>query len=169
MEFDSMLESYILNSVATRHGMNSVAEYYLHRKTTLFEDVAGKGAKQITFNQINIETATSYAAEDADVTLCLHNHLWGEINKNPSLKNLYEKIEKPLIPILFEIEENGVLINKIMLKKQSDELLKSLNNLEDHAHKMANMEFNLSSPKQLQEVLYKKLKIPIIKKTPKMS
>ena len=167
MEFDSMLESYILNSVATRHGMNSVAEYYLHRKTTLFEDVAGKGAKQITFNQINIETATSYAAEDADVTLCLHNHLWGEINKNPSLKNLYEKIEKPLIPILFEIEENGVLINKIMLKKQSDELLKSLNNLEDHAHKMANMEFNLSSPKQLQEVLYKKLKIPIIKKTPK--
>ena len=167
MEFDSMLESYILNSVATRHGMNSVAEYYLHRETTLFEDVAGKGAKQITFNQINIETATSYAAEDADVTLCLHNHLWGEINKNPSLKNLYEKIEKPLIPILFEIEENGVLINKIMLKKQSDELLKSLNNLEDHAHKMANMEFNLSSPKQLQEVLYKKLKIPIIKKTPK--
>ena len=167
MEFDSMLESYILNSVATRHGMNSVAEYYLHRKTTLFEDVAGKGAKQITFNQINIETATSYAAEDADVTLCLHNHLWGEINKNPSLKNLYEKIEKPLIPILFEIEENGVLINKIMLKKQSDELLKSLNNLEDNAHKIANMEFNLSSPKQLQEVLYKKLKIPIIKKTPK--
>jgi len=167
MEFDSMLESYILNSVATRHGMNSVAEYYLHRETTLFEDVAGKGAKQITFNQINIETATSYAAEDADVTLCLHNHLWGEINKNPSLKNLYEKIEKPLIPILFEIEENGVLINKIMLKKQSAELLKSLNNLEDNAHKMANMEFNLSSPKQLQEVLYKKLKIPIIKKTPK--
>ena len=167
MEFDSMLESYILNSVATRHGMNSVAKYYLHRETTLFEDVAGKGAKQITFNQINIETATSYAAEDADVTLCLHNHLWGEINKNPSLKNLYEKIEKPLIPILFEIEENGVLINKIMLKKQSDELLKSLNNLEDNAHKIANMEFNLSSPKQLQEVLYKKLKIPIIKKTPK--
>jgi len=167
MEFDSMLESYILNSVATRHGMNSVAKYYLHRETTLFEDIAGKGAKQITFNQINIETATSYAAEDADVTLCLHNHLWGEINKNPSLKNLYEKIEKPLIPILFEIEENGVLINKIMLKKQSDELLKSLNNLEDNAHKIANMEFNLSSPKQLQEVLYKKLKIPIIKKTPK--
>ena len=167
MEFDSMLESYVLNSVATRHGMNSVADYYLHRKTTHFEDVAGKGAKQITFNQVEIETATSYAAEDADITLCLHNHLWKEINKNPSLKNLYEKIEKPLIPILFEIEENGVLVNTIMLKKQSDELLKSLNNLEDNAHKMADMEFNLSSPKQLQEVLYEKLKIPIIKKTPK--
>ena len=167
MEYDSMLESYVLNSVATRHGMNSVAQYYLNRETTHFEDVAGKGVKQITFNQVDIDTATTYAAEDADVTLCLHNHLWGKINDNPSLKNLYKRIEMPLIPILFEIEESGVLVDKIMLKKQSDELLIQLNKLEKNAHKIAGMEFNLSSPKQLQEVLYEKMEIPIIKKTPK--
>ena len=167
MEYDSMLESYVLNSVASRHGMNSVAQYYLNRETTHFEDVAGKGAKQITFNQVDIKTATAYAAEDADVTLCLHNYLWGKINHIPSLKELYQRIEMPLIPILFEIEETGVLVDKVMLKKQSDELLLLLNKLEKNAHKIAGMEFNLGSPKQLQEVLYEKMEIPIIKKTPK--
>ena len=167
MEYDSMLESYVLNSVASRHGMNSVAQYYLSRETTHFEDVAGKGAKQITFNQVDIKTATAYAAEDADVTLCLHNYLWEKINHIPSLKELYQRIEMPLIPILFEIEETGVLVDKVMLKKQSDELLLLLNKLEKNAHKIAGMEFNLGSPKQLQEVLYEKMEIPIIKKTPK--
>lgn len=167
MEYDSMLESYVLNSVASRHGMNSVAQYYLNRETTHFEDVAGKGAKQITFNQVDIKTATAYAAEDADVTLCLHNYLWEKINHIPSLKELYQRIEMPLIPILFEIEETGVLVDKVMLKKQSDELLLLLNKLEKNAHKIAGMEFNLGSPKQLQEVLYEKMEIPIIKKTPK--
>ena len=162
-----MLESYVLNSVASRHGMNSVAQYYLNRETTHFEDVAGKGAKQITFNQVDIKTATAYAAEDADVTLCLHNYLWEKINHIPSLKELYQRIEMPLIPILFEIEETGVLVDKVMLKKQSDELLLLLNKLEKNAHKIAGMEFNLGSPKQLQEVLYEKMEIPIIKKTPK--
>jgi DNA polymerase-1 len=166
MEYDSMLESYVLNSVATRHGMNSVAQYYLNRETTHFEDIAGKGAKQITFNQVDIKTATAYAAEDADITLCLHNHLWGKINHIPSLKELYQRIEMPLIPILFEIEETGVLVDKVMLKKQSDELLLLLNKLESNAYKIADMEFNLGSPKQLQEVLYEKMEIPIIKKTP---
>lgn len=167
MEYDSMLESYVLNSVATRHGMNSVAQYYLNRETTHFEDIAGKGAKQITFNQVDVKTATTYAAEDADITLCLHNHLWGKINHIPSLKELYQRIEMPLIPILFEIEETGVLVDKVMLKKQSDELLLLLNKLESNAYKIADMEFNLGSPKQLQEVLYEKMEIPIIKKTPK--
>jgi len=162
-----MLESYVLNSVATRHGMNSVAQYYLNRETTHFEDIAGKGAKQITFNQVDVKTATTYAAEDADITLCLHNHLWGKINHIPSLKELYQRIEMPLIPILFEIEETGVLVDKVMLKKQSDELLLLLNKLESNAYKIADMEFNLGSPKQLQEVLYEKMEIPIIKKTPK--
>ena len=167
MEYDSMLQSYVLNSVATRHDMNSVAQLYLNRETIHFEDIAGKGAKQITFNQIDIETATSYAAEDADITFCLHNHLWQKIKENSKIENLYKKIEKPLIPILLEMEESGVLIDQGMLKQQSKELSKSLNNLEQKAFKIAKTEFNLSSPKQLQEILFEQLKIPIIKKTPK--
>ena len=167
IEFDSMLESYVLNSVASRHDMNSVAKFYLNRDTIKFEKIAGKGVKQLTFNNIDIDTATKYAAEDADITLCLHNYLWRELNKEQSLKVLYEKIEKPLISILFEIEENGVLVDSEMLKEQSNQLSVALSEIEKQAFAIAETEFNLGSPKQLQEILYKKLEIPIIKKTPK--
>lgn len=167
IEFDSMLESYVLNSVASRHDMNSVAKFYLNRDTIKFEEIAGKGVKQLTFNDIDIDTATKYAAEDADITLCLHNYLWRELNKEQSLKVLYEKIEKPLISILFEIEENGVLVDSEMLKEQSNQLSVALSEIEKQAFAIAETEFNLGSPKQLQEILYKKLEIPIIKKTPK--
>ena len=167
IEFDSMLESYVLNSVASRHDMNSVAKFYLNRDTIKFEEIAGKGVKQLTFNNIDIDTATKYAAEDADITLCLHNYLWRELNKEQSLKVLYEKIEKPLISILFEIEENGVLVDSEMLKEQSNQLSVALSEIEKQAFAIAETEFNLGSPKQLQEILYKKLEIPIIKKTPK--
>jgi len=167
IEFDSMLESYVLNSVASRHDMDSVAKFYLNRDTIKFEEIAGKGVKQLTFNDIDIDTATKYAAEDADITLCLHNYLWRELNKEQSLKVLYEKIEKPLISILFEIEENGVLVDSEMLKEQSNQLSVALSEIEKQAFAIAETEFNLGSPKQLQEILYKKLEIPIIKKTPK--
>ena len=167
IEYDSMLESYVLNSIASRHDMHSVAKFYLNRNTIKFEEIAGKGAKQLTFDKIEIETATNYAAEDAEVTLCLHNYLWRELNKDKSLKNLYEKIEKPLIPILFEIEENGVLVDSKMLREQSNGLSISLSEIEKQAFVIAETEFNLSSPKQLQEILYNKLEIPVIKKTPK--
>ena len=167
IEYDSMLESYVLNSIASRHDMHSVAKFYLNRNTIKFEEIAGKGVKQLTFDKIEIETATNYAAEDAEVTLCLHNYLWRELNKDKSLKNLYEKIEKPLIPILFEIEENGVLVDSKMLREQSNGLSISLSEIEKQAFVIAETEFNLSSPKQLQEILYNKLEIPVIKKTPK--
>ena len=167
IEYDSMLESYVLNSIASRHDMHSVAKFYLNRNTIKFEEIAGKGVKQLTFDKIEIETATNYAAEDAEVTLCLHNYLWRELNKDKSFKNLYEKIEKPLIPILFEIEENGVLVDSKMLREQSNGLSISLSEIEKQAFVIAETEFNLSSPKQLQEILYNKLEIPVIKKTPK--
>lgn len=167
MQFDSMLESYVLNSVATRHDMDSVASKYLNISTIHYEDVAGKGAKQLTFNQIDLEKASPYAAEDADTTLKLHQHLWGELEKSKDLKKLYEEIEQPLVPVLFDIEETGVLIDQKMLKKQSGELAKTMAKLEEKAHKLAGSPFNLSSPKQLQQILFESLGLPIIRKTPK--
>ena len=167
IEYDSMIQSYVLNSIATRHDMNSVANNYLNRSTTQFEEIAGKGVKQLTFNQIEIEKASDYAAEDADVTLSLHKHLWVKIRENKKLRKLYDEIEKPLIPILFKMEEDGVLINKKMLENQSAELSTSMDNLEKQAFKIAKIDFNLGSPKQLQEILFEKLDLPIIKKTPK--
>ena len=167
MQFDSMLESYVLNSVATRHDMDSVAGKYLNISTIHYEDVAGKGAKQLAFNQIDLEQASPYAAEDADITLQLHQHLWGELKKTKSLKKLYEDIEQPLVPILLDMEETGVLIDPKMLKKQSSELAKTMLELEKKAHKLAGGPFNLGSPKQLQQILFEELGLPIVRKTPK--
>ena len=167
MQFDSMLESYVLNSVATRHDMDSVAGKYLNISTIHYEDVAGKGAKQLTFNQIDLEQASPYAAEDADITLQLHEHLWGELEKIKPLKNLYEQIEQPLVPVLLDMEESGVLIDRKMLKKQSAELAEAMLDLEQKAHGIAGGPFNLSSPKQLQQILFEDLGLPIIRKTPK--
>ena len=167
MAFDSMLESYVLNSVATRHDMDSVARYYLNVDTIHYEDVAGKGAKQLTFNQIDLEQAAPYAAEDADITLKLHEHIWGELQKTPTLRSVYEKIEQPLVPVLLAMEEAGVLLDKGMLKKQSSELAATMLALETDAHELAGGPFNLGSPKQLQEILFGQLGLPVIRKTPK--
>jgi len=167
MQFDSMLESYVLNSVATRHDIDSVASKYLNINTIHYEDIAGKGAKQLTFNQIDLEQASPYAAEDADITLKLHQHLWGELEKIKALKKLYEEIEQPLVPVLLDMEETGVLIDQKMLKKQGDELAKMITKLENKAHKLADGPFNLGSPKQLQQILFKNLGLPVIRKTPK--
>ncbi len=167
MQFDSMLESYVLNSVATRHDMDSVAGKYLNINTIHYEDVAGKGTKQLTFNQIDLQQASPYAAEDADITLQLHEYLWEQLGKTGRLKKLYEEIEQPLIPVLVEMEESGVLIDRKMLKKQSGELAKTMLKLEKKAHKLAGGPFNLSSPKQLQQILFEDQGLPVIRKTPK--
>ena len=167
MAFDSMLESYVLNSVATRHDMDSVARHYLNVDTIHYADVAGKGAKQLTFNQVDLEQAAPYAAEDADITLKLHNKIWGELKKTPSLRTVYEDIEQPLVPVLLKIEECGVLLDRGMLKKQSGELAITMMTLEKEAHELAGGPFNLGSPKQLQEILFGQLGLPVIRKTPK--
>ena len=167
MAFDSMLESYVLNSVATRHDMDSVARHYLGRETIHYEDVAGKGAKQLTFNQIDLETAAPYAAEDADITLQLHNKLWSELGKIKSLQTVYADIEQPLVPVLLAMEEAGVLIDKQMLADQSHELTERMAELEKEAHDLAGGPFNLGSPKQLQQILFEQLELPVIRKTPK--
>ena len=167
MRFDSMLESYVLNSVATRHDMDSVARYYLGRETIHYEDVAGKGAKQLTFNQVDLETAAPYAAEDADITLQLHNALTSKLEEVEPLRRIYEEIEQPLVPVLLQMEETGVLIDKQMLQKQSRELSKKMADLEAEAHTLAGGPFNLGSPKQLQQILFEQLELPVIRKTPK--
>jgi DNA polymerase I len=167
MQFDSMLESYVLNSVATRHDMDSTARYYLGLNTIHYEDVAGKGVKQLTFNQVDLEQAAPYAAEDADITLKLHQHLWGLLQQTDSLRKVYEEIEQPLVPVLFEMEETGVLIDRDMLKSQSGELAKTMQSLEAKAHELAGGPFNLGSPKQLQQILFTQLGLPVIRKTPK--
>jgi len=167
MQFDSMLESYVLNSVATRHDMDSTARHYLGRDTIHYEDVAGKGARQLTFNQIDLETAAPYAAEDADVTMQLHRKLWSELCKIESLRRVYTDIEQPLVPVLLEMEETGVLIDREMLAQQSRELTRSMAELEKKAHELAGGPFNLGSPKQLQEILFEQLELPVIRKTPK--
>jgi len=167
MAYDSMLESYVLNSVATRHDMDSVARLYLSKETIHFEDVAGKGAKQLTFNQIDLETASPYAAEDADITLQLHEALWEQLCEVPSLKAVYEDIEQPLVPVLLDMEETGVLVDRKMLQTQSSELAKKMAELEAKAHELAGGPFNLGSPKQLQQILFEKQELPVIRKTPK--
>ena len=167
MQFDSMLESYVLNSVATRHDMDSVARHYLGRETIHYEDVAGKGVKQLTFNQIDLETAAPYAAEDADITLQLHHTLWEQLGLQGSMRSVYEDIEQPLVPVLLEMEETGVLIDRKMLGVQSGELAKKMIALEAKAHELAGGPFNLSSPKQLQQILFEQQGLPVIRKTPK--
>jgi DNA polymerase I len=164
--YDSMLESYVLDSVATRHDMDSAAEKYLGIRTIHFEDVAGKGAKQITFNQVDVDRATEYSAEDADVTLQLHSALWPKIEALPRLKLLYESIEQPLVPVLFRMERTGVLVDRELLKIQSSQLSARMLELQAEAHAEAGGAFNVDSPKQLQEILFGKLGIPVIRKTP---
>lgn len=164
--FDTMLESYVLDSVATRHDMDSLSLKYLGHSTITFEDIAGKGAKQLTFNQIDIEKAGPYAAEDADITLRLHQRLWPEIDKVKELRDVLLNIEMPVMPILWQMEEHGALIDADLLHEQSQEIEQRLQQLEREAHNLAGHVFNLGSPKQLGEVLYEKLQLPVLKKTP---
>src|SRR5271165_2491041 len=164
--FDSMLESYVLNSVATRHDMDSTAQRYLGVKTIHYEDVAGKGAKQISFSQVDVERAAEYSAEDADVTLRLHQVLWPQIEALPRLQELYETIEQPLVPVLFRMERTGVLVDRELLRAQSAELAARMLELQAQAHAEAGGPFNVDSPKQLQEILFGKLGIPVMRKTP---
>ena len=165
--FDTMLESYVLNSTASRHDMDSLAKKYLGVDTISFEAIAGKGAKQLTFNQIELEQAAPYAAEDADITLRLHHALWGQLCQEPSLAKVFQEIELPLLPVLARMELLGTTIDPKLLHQQSQEIELRLKELEGQAHELAGQEFNLSSPKQLGEILFTKLALPIIKKTPK--
>ena len=167
MKYDSMLESYVLNSTATRHDMDSVARRYLGVETVSFEDVAGKGAKQLSFNQVSLEQAGPYAAEDADITLRLHNELWRQLKAVPKLCALYEEIEQPLVPVLLRMERTGVLLDADLLQKQSAEIAVRLHELDKQSHEAAGQPFNLGSPKQLQEILFEKQQLPVIRKTPK--
>ena len=164
---DTMLESYVYNSVATRHNMDDLAQKYLNRKTVKFEEVAGKGVKQRTFNQIELEAAGHYAAEDADITYQLHEALWPKISGDNRLLPVYQNLEVPLIRVLSQIERNGVLIDCTMLDQQSEEITRELADLTVTAFDLAGEEFNLSSPKQLQAILFEKLQLPVLKKTPK--
>lgn len=164
--FDSMLESYVLDSTGTRHNLDGLALKYLSYRTIHFEDIAGKGVKQLTFNLIPIEQASPYAAEDADITLQLHEKLWSQIKEKPGLENTLTQIEIPLLSILSRMERHGVLIDAQLLAKQSHEIAERLLQLEEEAYKLAGEVFNLSSPKQLQEIFYRKLNLPILEKTP---
>ena len=165
MKFDSMLESYVLNSTATRHDLDSTALKYLGVHTIHYEDVAGKGAKQLSFNDVPVDKAAEYSAEDSDVALRLHRTLWPRIEAVPALAKLYQEVEQPLVPVLLDMEHLGVLIDVSMLRKQSQELAKSLVELEQRAHEVAGQSFNVDSPKQLQEVLFGKLGLPVKRKT----
>ena len=167
IEFDTMLESYVLDSVATRHDMDSLAEKYLDEETTKFADVAGKGAGQLTFNQVALEEAGPYAAEDADITLRLHQALWPQVSAEPTLKSVLADIELPLVPVLSRIERAGALVDDTLLFQQSQELAVRIIELEKQAWELAGQEFNLASPKQLGEILFTKLEIPVLKKTAK--
>ncbi|MEQ9465401.1 MAG: DNA polymerase I [Haliea sp.] len=163
---DTMLESYILDSTATRHDMDSLALKYLGHRTIHFEDIAGKGAKQLTFNQIKLEQAGPYAAEDADVTLRLHQSLWPRLEALPGPCAVYTGIELPLVPVLSRIERTGALLSVELLREQSRELGERLQELEAEAHDLAGQAFNLGSPKQLGEILFDKLELPVLRKTP---
>lgn len=165
--YDTMLESYVLDSVASRHDMDTLARRYLNRPTLSFEEIAGKGAKQLTFNQIPLEQAGQYAAEDADITLQLHQAIWPQLEKIPSLVKVFEDIELPLLSVLSRMERNGCHIDVQMLRTQSQELATKMAELEAKAHELAEGPFNLSSPKQLGEILFEKQGLPVLKKTPK--
>jgi DNA polymerase-1 len=164
---DTMLQSYVLDSTATRHDMDSLAQKYLGRDTIHFENIAGKGKNQLTFNQIALEQAAPYAVEDADITLQLHQQLWPTIEAIPTLASVYRDLEMPLLPVLNTLERNGVNIDIWMLQQQSDRLAQEIAALEQQAHAVAGEVFNLGSPKQLQEILYEKQQLPVKKKTPK--
>ena len=164
---DTMLLSYVFNSTSGRHDMDSLASTYLNESTTKYEDVAGKGVKQLTFDQVDLEIAGPYAAEDADITLRLYQHLSKQLADVAPLEKLYREIELPLLEVICDIEQTGALIDGELLLKQSAELGKRLEELEQEACQLAGEEFNLGSPKQLQTILFDKLQLPVIKKTPK--
>ena len=167
IEHDTMLESYVLDSTATRHDMDSLAEKHLGRTTIHFEDIAGKGKKQLTFNEIDLEQAGPYAAEDADITIQLHQTLYPQLEATPTLLSVYRSLEIPLLPVINTLERNGVNIDIWMLQQQSDQLAHQINKAEQQAHAIAEETFNLGSPKQLGAILYDKLELPVLKKTPK--
>ena len=164
--YDTMMESYVLNSIATRHNMDALARHYLDISTTSFEDVAGKGASQLTFNQVPLDVARDYAAEDADVTYRLHQKLWPLIEKEPKLLHIFRDVEMPLVRVLSKIERQGAFLDPDLLNRQSSELGKRIEELRDAAWSSAEEEFNLDSPKQLQEIFFEKQGLPVLKKTP---
>ncbi len=164
--FDTMLESYVLDSTATRHNLDSVAARYLGIQTIRLEDLAGKGSRQLAFNQIDVARAAEYAAEDADVTLRLHRVLWPKLARHRSLESLYRDIEQPLVPVLQRMERHGVLIDREMLRVQSTEIAARLVQIQQQAHAEAGTPFNLESPKQLQQILFERLQLPVLRKTP---
>ncbi|MEW5756748.1 MAG: DNA polymerase I [Pseudomonadota bacterium] len=166
VRFDTMLESYVLDSTASRHDMDSLALKYLGHKTILFEDIAGKGKGQLSFNQIDIAQAGPYAAEDADITLRLHQTLWPKLTESAGLQRVFDEIEMPLAPVLSRMERHGVLIDARQLRQQSAELTTRIAELEQSAYAVAGEEFNLGSPKQLQAILFDKLQLPVLEKTP---
>ena len=164
---DTMLESYVLNSTASRHNMDALAKYYLDHDTIHYTDIAGKGVKQKTFDQVEIEPASDYAAEDADVTLRLHRVLNPALNEDEKLNRVYREIEMPLVEVLLDVEQNGVLIDQDMLRSQGKEIDQKLGQIETEIYQQAGEVFNLSSPKQIQAVLFDKLELPVLRKTPK--
>jgi DNA polymerase-1 len=166
MRFDSMLESYVLNSVATNHDMDTDARRYLGVATITYEAVAGRGAKQITFDQVPMDKASEYASEVADITLRLHQVLWPQLEATPSLARLYEACEQPLVPVLLAMEHHGVLVDREQLRAQSREFARSMQELVLQAHREAGHEFNIESPKQLQQILFERLQLPVKRKTP---
>ncbi|WP_281947347.1 DNA polymerase I [Vibrio parahaemolyticus] len=166
IKYDTMLASYVYNSVGGKHDMDSLALRFLQHSCISFEQVAGKGKNQLTFNQIELEQASPYAAEDADVTLRLHNRLFANIEQDEKLKSVYEEIEMPLVPVLSRIERTGVLIDDMKLSAQSVEIAARLEELEQKAYEIAEQEFNMNSPKQLQAILFEKMGLPVVKKTP---
>ncbi len=167
MQFDSMLESYVLNSTATRHDLDSVARKYLGLETISYTDVAGKGAKQLRFDEVPLETAAPYAAEDADVTLRLHEAMWPQIEATGHLETVYTDIERPLLRVLMRTEANGVLVDEALLRQLSSEFAEQMIAVETEVHNAAGHPFNLGSPKQLQQVLFEELDLPVLRKTPK--
>ena len=166
-QHDSMLESYVLDSTASHHDMDSLALKYLNRTTIHYEDVAGKGAKQIPFNKVPIDAATSYAAEDAEVTLKLHQHFWPRLQESSHLQTLYKELEIPLLPVLSRMERNGVMVDADMLTEQSRQITLQMEEIEEGVYREAGESFNIGSPKQIQQILYDKLGLPILAKTPK--
>ena len=167
IRFDTMLESYVLDSVASRHDMDTLALKYLGQKTISFEQVAGKGKNQRRFNEVPVEEAAPYAAEDADITLQLHKVLWPRLEGKDRLRQLFDLVEMPLVPVLSRVERNGVMIDAGLLAAQSVELAERIAGLENKANELAGAPFNIASPKQIQEILFGRLQLPVLKKTPK--
>jgi len=165
--FDTMLESYVLDSVSSRHDMDTLSQTHLGHKPVPFTEVAGKGKAQVTFDQVDIQIGGNYAAEDADVTLRLHNTLMPQLTRQPKLHRIFTELEMPLVDVLSRIECNGVLIDDAMLLQQSQQLAMTMQDAEKQAYELAGSDFNLASPKQIQEILYDKMNLPVLKKTPK--